>query len=50
MQDMNGPELEARWKKRWGERIPFERMPRQYEAVVLRLSVALSIGEVSGDG
>lgn len=45
-EDLQGVRLTERWKRRWGERIPFVDMPRNWEAAVLRLGVALRTAKV----
>lgn len=45
--DLDGAKLEERWKRRWGERIPFSDLPSNWDAAVLRLGVALRMAKVS---
>lgn len=44
--DLLSDELDKRWRTRWGERIKFEKLPKAWNDAVLRLSIALSNGEV----
>lgn len=46
VEDLSGPKLEERWKRRWGERIKFPDMPANWEAAVLRLGVAIRTAKV----
>lgn len=46
-QDLQGPALTARWQSRFGERIPFNDMPKTWDGVVIRASPAIEMGEVS---
>lgn len=44
---LTGPELDARWKRRYGERIRFDQLQRSWDAAVLRFGVAMLTGQVS---
>lgn len=47
--ELSGPALEMRWKKRHGVRIAFEEMPRTWNYAVLRLGTALKTAKVCSE-
>lgn len=45
--ELTGPALEERWKRRWGERKRFGDLGQNWDMATLRLSVAIKTAEVS---